>query len=88
MSEYQIIEVGMETNGTLVDHIERVKIKGGVVHTVEEIIAFMVTDNFFTLIPRTGTRAEVVRYPEAAPRFIRTKADGTTADNLLKLPRF
>jgi len=86
---YQITHVrknGPENDCTC---ITKVQLSTGISYTVPEIIGFMKNGHqFFVVDPKDGSHVQVKPIPEFNPTYIRTKANDTPDDNLLKLPTF
>ncbi|MGR6764450.1 DUF3892 domain-containing protein [Paenibacillus sp. T2-29] len=89
MEESRIIAVRVEHPGTHEQHIVRFKLESGTEMDKDTMIAFLQfnPDTFYTYV--VGKKAYVtVALTEAGSPYVKTKADDTTANNLLSLPRF
>lgn len=69
--------------------IEKVKLSGGTVESVTEVVKFIDKgyEYYFTSSQGHRTGVETV-HPSYSDPYIRTKANQTTSDNLLSLPKF
>jgi len=68
--------------------IDSVKLADGSIQAVAQVI-FNIAGNedyYYTTSPNTKAKIEVVDLGQS--RYIRTKSNATTVDNLLSLPRF
>lgn len=90
----QVIAIRMNRPGTHPQHISQVKCVDRLdaavgVWTVAEVVSFLDSPQpgLADCVSNGGllTEVEVVH---ASPPYIRSKADGSTTDNLLSLPRF
>lgn len=86
---YQITKVRVEAPGTHEQHITKVKLSDGTEETREQVHNFIASNLEYYYTVGGGRRAEVEAATSSlGTKFIRTKADSTTKDNLLSLPRF
>ncbi|ENI1325026.1 DUF3892 domain-containing protein [Listeria monocytogenes] len=79
-----------ESYATSTDRITHVKIDTGATETVEQVVRYI--DNipmeyYYTSSNESKAIVETV-HPFNGKPYIRTKANYTTSDNLLSLPRF
>ncbi|MFB5761024.1 DUF3892 domain-containing protein [Paenibacillus medicaginis] len=87
--ESKIIAVRVEHPGTHERHIVRFRLESGSEMEKEAMVAFLLfnPNTFYTYAD--GKKAYVmVAFTEAGKPYVKTKADDTTANNLLSLPRF
>lgn len=79
-----------ENYATSSDRITHVKIDFGTIETVEQVIYYIDSipmEYYYT--DSNGSKAVVETvHPTIGKPYIRTKANNTTSDNLLNLPRF
>ncbi|WP_068786631.1 DUF3892 domain-containing protein [Paenibacillus phocaensis] len=91
MASYQITHIRLSDPwGSNTEHITHVMLSGGTVETREEVVRYIDGGHeyFYTHGPwNTKAYVETV-HPYGRPAYIRTKANNTTTDNLLSLPRF
>lgn len=81
--------VCITTNGPRNDCqcITSVKSSAGAIHSVPEVIRkIQNSDTFFVRDPKDNSTVTVLPVPEFSPRYIRTRANDTSDDNLLQLP--
>ncbi len=78
-----------ENNATTTDKITRVKLEGGTEETVEQVVKYLDAkmEYYYTTSNNSKALVESV-HPTHGQPYIRTKANHTTKDNLLNLPRF
>lgn len=92
MGTYQITYVRVsDNNATSTEKITDVRLLGGYADcTVAQIINYLESDNdfFYTTAYQTTKSFIEPVYPTGRTPYIRTKANSTTTDNLLSLPRF
>lgn len=92
MGLYQITHVRVsDNNATSTEKITHVRLAGNYSDcTVAEIIRYIEANNeFFYTTAYTTTKSYVeVATSSLGNKYIRTKANNTTKDNLLNLPRF
>lgn len=74
---------------TSTSDITEIKLSGGVIETIEDAVRYIDTgmEYFYTTSYYTKAIVETV-HPYNGKPYIRTKANNTTQDNLLSLPRF
>lgn len=74
---------------TSTEHITHVQLSGGTVETVAQVVGYIDRgmEYFYTTSTASKAIVETV-HPVGRPAYIRTKANSTTTDNLLSLPRF
>lgn len=87
---YQITHVRLsDDNTTSTEHITHVKLSSGVVETKAQVVKYIDSgmEYYYTLSDNSKAYVETVR-PVGRDPYIRTKANNTTKDNLLSLPRF
>lgn len=87
---YRITHVKLSDNyATSTDKITHVKLEGGTVETVEQVVKYldMNMEYYYTTSGYSRTLVEAV-HPTYGMPYIRTKANRTTSDNLLSLPKF
>lgn len=87
---YQITHIRLSvSSSTSTEHITHVKLAGGTVETVAQVVGYIDRgmEYFYTTSANTKAIVETV-HPFGRPAYIRTKANSTTKDNLLSLPRF
>ncbi|KKX52426.1 DUF3892 domain-containing protein [Brevibacillus borstelensis] len=90
MASYQITHVRLsDSNSTSTEHITHVKLSGGTVETKADVVKYIDGGHeyFYTTSSNSKAYVETV-HPVGRPAYIRTKANSTTKDNLLSLPRF
>jgi hypothetical protein len=90
MASYQITHIRLSNpTATSTEHITHVKLSTGIIESVPQVVAAIERGHeyYYTTSPYTRATVEVVR-PTGRPPYIRTKANQTTRDNLLSLPRF
>lgn len=85
----EITHVRLSHGGTDERHITEVMLATGLTFTREQIVDHieLKLEYFFTTGDGRKATVEAVR-PSVGSPYIRTKADNTTKDNLLSLPRF
>lgn len=90
MSGYcQITHIRLSNNGYSTEHITHVKLYAGTVETVDQVVKYIDTNFEYYYTTGGGSKAIVESvHPVGKPAYIRTKANNTTKDNLLSLPRF
>lgn len=92
MGQYQITHVRIsDNNATSVEKITDVKLSDGTPFTVSQIVNFIDQGHnfFYTHGYYQPSKAFVEAvHPSNRDPYIRTKANSTTSDNLLSLPRF
>ena len=93
MSEYQITHVRVsDNNATSTEKITHVKIlNNDPAYTVNDIIGFINKGHnfFYTTSGYQSTKAHVeIAKSSLGNYYLKTKANSTTKDNLLNLPRF
>ena len=78
-----------DTNTTSTDKITHVKLESGTVERVEQVVRYldMKMEYYYTTSNNSKALVESV-HPTYGQPYIRTKANHTTKDNLLNLPRF
>lgn len=87
---YQITHVRVSDSfPTSIDKITAVKLSDGSVETVAQVVKYLdlFMEYFYTTSANSRALVEAV-HPAGRPPYIRTKANATTKDNLLNLPRF
>ncbi|WP_413476746.1 DUF3892 domain-containing protein [Latilactobacillus fuchuensis] len=87
---YEIVKVSVKNVFSPSESdIERVKLSDGTIETVPQVVNFIDRsfDYYFTSSNGHKTEVETV-HPSNSEPYIRTKANQTTSDNLLSLPRF
>ncbi|CAM3707240.1 DUF3892 domain-containing protein [Cohnella lubricantis] len=71
------------------EHITHVKLSTGTVETREQAVSYIDIGYEYYYTNQYGSKANVETvHPTGRPAYIRTKANTTTVDNLLSLPRF
>lgn len=90
MASYQITHVRVSTaTASSTEHITHVLLTGGVTETREEVVRYIDGGHeYFYTYGWTGRAVVETVHPNGRPAYIRTKANSTTTDNLLNLPRF
>ena len=92
MGTYQITHVRVsDNNATSTEKITDVKLSGNYKDcTVAQIIKYLENNNdfFYTTTYQTAKSFIEVATSSLGNKYIRTKANYTTKDNLLSLPRF
>jgi trans-aconitate methyltransferase len=90
----KIIGVHMSNGGSRVEHIEQVRSQeNGATTASTNYVSTVVNEidnyrvSYYTQVGSAHAEVETV-HPTGLRPYIRTKADGTVNDNLLKLPRF
>lgn len=78
-----------ENNATTTDKITHVKLESGTIETVQEVVKYLDAkmEYYYTISSISRALVEPV-HPTNGQPYIRTKANNTTKDNLLNLPRF
>lgn len=87
---YQITHVRLsDNNATSTEHIIRVKLSDGTEETKAQVVKYIDQgmEYFYTVGGNSKAYVETV-HPVGRDPYIRTKANSTTKDNLLSLPRF
>ena len=87
---YRITHVKLSENyATSTDKITHVKLEGGTVETVEQVVRYLDRnmEYYYTTSGYSRALVEAVHPTHGMP-YIRTKANRTTSDNLLSLPKF
>lgn len=87
---YEIVKVSLKSVFSPSESdIERVKLSDGIIEPVSQVVDFIDSgfEYYFTSSNRQKTEVETV-HPSNSDPYIRTKANQTTSDNLLSLPRF
>jgi len=85
----KIVKVRVAHPGNLEQHITDFQMESGTVFTKPQMIAYikMSPGSYYT--SADGKKAEViVATSEQGTEYVKTKADSTTKNNLLSLPRF
>jgi len=78
-----------EYNPTSTDKITDVKLSQGTSESVSQVVRYLDSGAEYYYTTSTNSRALVETvHPDYKPAYIRTKANRTTKDNLLNLPRF
>lgn len=74
---------------TTTSDITDVRLSNGVIENVDDVVVYIDSgiEYFYTTSYYTKASVETV-HPYAGKPYIRTKANSTTKDNLLNLPRF
>ncbi|MGL4697093.1 DUF3892 domain-containing protein [Enterococcus larvae] len=87
---YQITHVRVsESFPTSTEKITDVKLSSGSVETVAQVVKYLDLNMEYFYTTSASSRALVESvHPVGRPAYIRTKANATTKDNLLSLPRF
>ena len=91
MGQYQITHVRVsDDNATSVEKITHVQLNDGTPFTVSQIVKFIDKghDFFYTHGYFLSKALVEAVHPTNRDPYIRTKANSTTNDNLLNLPRF
>lgn len=69
--------------------IEKVRLSGGTIESVSEVVRYIDSGYEYYFTSSQGRRTDVETvHPSYSDPYIRTKANQTTSDNLLNLPRF
>lgn len=87
---YRITHIRTSENYvTSTDKITHVKLEGGTIETVEQVVRYldMNMEYYYTTTAYSKAQVESV-HPTYGEPYIRTRANHTTKDNLLNLPRF
>ncbi|GEO27040.1 hypothetical protein AAC03nite_28250 [Alicyclobacillus acidoterrestris] len=85
----QITHVRTESTGTHPKHITNVKLSNGDEKTRATVVNEIDSGTSYYYTKGGGQTGYVETvHPSGETPYIRTKSDSTTADNLLKLPRF
>jgi len=86
---YQITHIRLSDSGYSNEHITHVKLSSGVIETVTDVVRYIDSSFEYYYTSAYGSKALVESvHPTGRPAYIRTKANSTTRDNLLSLPRF
>lgn len=71
------------------DKITQVKLEDGTVESISQVVLYVDNNHFYYYVNSFGNQIEVETvHPNGILPYIRTKANSTTKDNLLSLPRF
>jgi hypothetical protein len=87
---YQITHVRLsDDSATSTEHITDVRLSDGAEETKAQVVKYIDQGMEYYYTQSTGSRADVETvHPTGRTPYIRTKANNTTRDNLLSLPRF
>lgn len=86
---YQITHIRLSSTGYSNEHITHVKLSSGVQETVQQVVSYIDAKFEYYYTSANGSKAIVETvHPVGKAAYIRTKANNTTQDNLLSLPRF
>ena len=78
-----------ESNATSTEAITDIKLSNGNTETKAQAVRFIDQGKEYYYTQTTGSRADVdTVHPFGRNPYIRTKANSSTKDNLLNLPRF
>lgn len=83
----RITNVHLGNSGTSTEKITKVKLVSGETYFVAGIVSRLKKGDTFFYTLESGYRG-YVEYVNSSHPYIRTKADNSTVDNLLNLPRF
>ena len=71
------------------EKITHIKLSDGVVETIAQAVEYIDDNHVYYYVNSYGNTTEVETvHPLGRAPYIRTKANSTTTDNLLSLPRF
>ena len=77
------------SSSTSEEHITDVRLSNNVEQTVQTVVKKLDSHTEYYFTAKNGSKAEVEPvHPAGKSAYIRTKANNTTNDNLLSLPRF
>lgn len=78
-----------ENNATTTDKITHVKLEDSTIETVAQVVRYLDSkmEYYYTTSDNSKALVEAV-HPTYGQAYIRTKANHTTKDNLLNLPKF
>ncbi|WP_164667692.1 DUF3892 domain-containing protein [Virgibacillus doumboii] len=87
---YRITHVRLsDNNATSTEAITHVKLSDGTVETKAQVVKYIDQGMEYYYTKTTGSKAVVETvHPVGRNPYIRTKANSSTKDNLLSLPRF
>lgn len=87
---YQITHIRLsDNNATSVESIIEVKLSDGSKETKAQVVIYIDRGMEYYYTQTNGSKADVETvHPVGKDPYIRTKANNTTKDNLLSLPRF
>ncbi|MGG1878276.1 DUF3892 domain-containing protein [Paenibacillus cisolokensis] len=90
MLSFKITHVRLsDSNSSSTEHITHVKLESGTVETTEQVVRYIDLNWEYFYTAAGGSKAIVESvHPTGRAPYIRTKANSTTKDNLLSLPRF
>jgi hypothetical protein len=86
---YQITHIRLSNFGNSTEHITHIKLSNGMFETKAQAVRNIDSgrEYFYTVSYISKAFVETV-HPYGREPYIRTKANSTTTDNLLSLPRF